>query len=293
MSRCFACHRDIVAWWAIRMGRDLTFQTGEVDIDVAKHVVSRAGATENVHKGRLLVLKERSTKRRKVVTCPDVSCPKGTVPGPEANEDVEATIRGTLRDGAIACADGGRAIMSAVKKAASGAIPIAYAVHGFDGGKKQFTALTKIPKDSASQQLQHVMTTMGRLSETSSSLRVTGGNQAAEGVWGSAKSWQKGKCTHRGGAAQHATAHAACATYMAHNPGVPALAAAWKAWLSEHVDSDDPQGFFSRSGWTGKGPYANDADIVRITHGQTDAAEWNGVVLKRGAKKPRKPRQPH
>ena len=61
VSRCFACHRDIVAWWAIRMGRDLTFQTGEVDIDVAKHVVSRAGATENVHKGRLLVFKERST----------------------------------------------------------------------------------------------------------------------------------------------------------------------------------------------------------------------------------------
>ena len=52
ISRCFACHRDVVAWWSVRMGRDLTFGAGEVDIDVAKHAVVRSDPHENVHTGR-------------------------------------------------------------------------------------------------------------------------------------------------------------------------------------------------------------------------------------------------
>eukprot|EP00959_Pyramimonas_sp_CCMP1952_P322049 6738797-Pyramimonas_sp.AAC.1 len=36
VPRCFASHRDVVAWWSVRMGRGLTFGAGEVDIDAAK-----------------------------------------------------------------------------------------------------------------------------------------------------------------------------------------------------------------------------------------------------------------
>jgi ssDNA-binding Zn-finger/Zn-ribbon topoisomerase 1 len=42
MLRCFAAHRDVCAWYIIRQGRDRKFKHGEVDIDVAKHVVSQA-----------------------------------------------------------------------------------------------------------------------------------------------------------------------------------------------------------------------------------------------------------
>ena len=263
VARLFACHRDVCGWWVIHSGRDLQLRAGEVDIDVAKSAVSRNDPHVNKHRGRLLVLKERSTKRRKFVTCPDVTCPKGEVPGPESLEDVSEPIQSTLRPGSIACADGGQAIKSAVRKTAKGAIPLAYATHGMEW-KKQFTALQKIPREGASQELIDTMNKMGRLEEGSSSIRVTGGNQGAEGVWGSMKSLQKGMCTHRGGAVKRATAHAACAAFIAHNPGVRKLGHAWTAWYALHLDSTDPKGFFTRSGWTGKGPFSADPNAPNI-----------------------------
>ena len=110
----------------------------------------------NKHRGRLVDLKERSTNRRKIVTCPDVTCPKGEVPGPEALDDVIAPISSSLRPGSIACADGGQAITSAVRKTAKGATPLEVAIHGMPG-KKQFTALQNIPRSDASQELIGVM----------------------------------------------------------------------------------------------------------------------------------------
>ena len=103
---------------------------------------------------------------------------------------------------------------------------------------------------------------------------------------------QKSRCTHRGAAATRATARAAAAVHLAHNPGVSALGQARREWLREHLDSDDPQGFFVRSGWTGKGSHSCDADTLRITRGSKGPAEAHGVVLRRGAKKPRKAGKP-
>ena len=87
-----------------------------------------------------MVLRERGTKRRKLVTCADVTCPKGQVPGPESLEDVDAPIRSTLQAGAVGCGDGRQAIKSAVGRSADGKVPLAYAIHGITAGKKQFTA---------------------------------------------------------------------------------------------------------------------------------------------------------
>ena len=64
----FAAHRDVIAWYVIRCGRDIHFQTAEVDLDGAVGHISRAESeTMNTHKGRLFVAKERGTKRRKYV----------------------------------------------------------------------------------------------------------------------------------------------------------------------------------------------------------------------------------
>ena len=135
-----------------------------------------------------------------------------------------------------------------------------------------------------------MMASVGRLQDGSSSIRITAGNQAAEGSWGTAKSLQKAQCTHRGAATSHAAAHAACASYMAQNPGLQSLGHAWAAWYCEHLDSDDPQGFFTRSGWTGKGPYCHDPDTVRLCLGRFDVSEIDGIELRRAAKQPRAPK---
>ena len=104
---------------------------------------------------------------------------------------------------------------------------------------------------------------MGRIAPGSSTLKVTGGNESAESVWGVAKSALVQRGAHRGGAAQHATSHALCASFLARTPGVAAAGAAWRMWFDHHLDSGEPKNMFSSSGWTGQGAQGDDAKFLK------------------------------
>ena len=109
----FGAFRDICAFYMVAKGRSITFSEGEVDMDAAKTHVDRSGDSEtNVHLGRCVVAKERSTGKVKVVTAKDVQVTKGTALPPESNEDVRPLVAGSLRPGAVAGLDGGKAFKS-------------------------------------------------------------------------------------------------------------------------------------------------------------------------------------
>ena len=60
----FAAHRDVTAWFVVRCGKDVTFQTAEVDMDASKgHIVRSARDKVNIHSGRLFLFKERATPK--------------------------------------------------------------------------------------------------------------------------------------------------------------------------------------------------------------------------------------
>jgi hypothetical protein len=186
---------------------------------------------------------------RKIVYLKDVVVNKGDALPPEGNEDIAIPIADAMQEGSIACGDGGLAIRSSVRKAAKGLVPLATALHGRKP-KKQFTRLQQFPKHSLSPKLAGVMDKMGRLSPSSSSLRVIGGNQAAEGTWGTGKQGLKQRAVHRGKAALHSSAHAGCTLYLSHFPGLKSAGHVWKAFLFAYVDKVSPQGFFTKSGWS-------------------------------------------
>ena len=100
--------------------------------------------------------------------------------------------------------------------------------------------------------MKKVMTQQGRMKRPSSNIRITGGNQAAEGVWGVGKMMQKQRCVHRAGARGHAHAHAASSIFLASNPGLQHLGRAWRAFFDAHMHTCSPSGFFGRTGWTGE-----------------------------------------
>ena len=258
VTRFFACFRDIYAWYQLRLGRGVTFDTGEVDIDAAKTHVDRSDKLVNVHKGRLLVMRERATGKSKVIPLDNIEVGKGEALPPEANEEIQKVICATLKEGSIAGGDGGRALKSSVKKAAGGKVPLATAVHGRQP-TKQFTRLQKFPKDTISPGLQKVLEKQGRWNPESSSIRVTGGNQGAESKWGTKNMNLKSRCLHRGKCVRHSSSHGLCAMYLASNPGLKAAGHAMKAFLESHMDRCTPSGLFGRSGWSGNGAAAGEA----------------------------------
>ena len=137
----------------VRQGRDLQFSCGEVDVDAAKVHVDR-GSTEgkHVHKGRLFILVERATRRRKIVTLDDLTVEAPFRLPPESTKDIKADVQATLQPGSMGCGDGGTAIASSVRSAADGKVPLATAIHGRKP-VKQFTRLVKIPKADVSEEL--------------------------------------------------------------------------------------------------------------------------------------------
>eukprot|EP00973_Karenia_brevis_P054086 7513046-Karenia_brevis.AAC.1 len=88
---------------------------------------------------------------------------------------------------------------------------------------------------------------MDRWEQSSSCVRVTGGNEGAESVWGVAKMNLKQRAAHRGGATKHSTAHATSAIFLSGCPGLKYLGLAWKAWYVAHVDKAPPRGYFNRT----------------------------------------------
>ena len=157
-----------------------------------------------------------------------------------------------MRPGSVATADGGKAIRSSVAKAGDGSVPLAVAQHGRKP-HKQFTSLKKINKQNGGVALEAVLRKQGRWDPKSSSVRIVGGNQAAEGTWGTGKMNLKQRCVHRGAAATRSTAHATCALFLSTFPGLAHFGQAWRRFFYEHMDQESPQVFFTRSGWSGAG----------------------------------------
>ena len=105
----FATHRDVTAWYVMRSGRDVQFQTAEVDLDASVgHIARSQDEDTSQHRGRLFIFKERATQNRKVVTMPDLDAPTGSALPPEANREIQQAVAGALRAGDIAGADGAR-----------------------------------------------------------------------------------------------------------------------------------------------------------------------------------------
>jgi hypothetical protein len=249
VHRMFACFRCVCAWYQLQEGRGVTFCEAEVDMDAAKtHVDRSSSSTHNTHTGRLFMMKERGSGKKKVVALRDLEVRKGTALPPESNKDIKSAIIDSMRPGSIAAADGGKAISSCVKKAAGGQIPLAIAVHSRKP-RKQFTRLEKIPKSEISPALAAVLQKQKRWDPQSSSVRVTGGNQAAEGEWGCAKMLLKARGVHRGAATRHSSEHALCAIFLAHRPGLLSLGHAMRAFLQEHKDSVAPTKCWKHNGW--------------------------------------------
>jgi hypothetical protein len=156
-----------------------------------------------------------------------------------------------------------------------------YIIAGIAGGVFSFVGDLWGYSAGASTELVAAFKAMGRWSEQTATLKVTGGNQGAEGEWGTSKSLQKSTCRHRGRAVGHAPAHAACAANLSQNPGIRALGHAWNAWYSVHLDNADPKGWFSGSGWSGKGASSNEADTIRITQDRGQIRPFNFVCERR------------
>ena len=132
--------------------------------------------------------------------------------------------------GSIGCGDGGSAIQSSVRNASGGSVPLAASKHG-RRPKKQYTRLAKIPKGKVCPELPTELKKQQRWNPESSSVRVTGGNQSAEGIWGTGNSQMKQRCTHRGQSKLHATANALCAMYLVRSPGLKCLGVVWKTFF--------------------------------------------------------------
>ena len=169
--------------------------------------------------------KGRSSKRRKVVSLPSRTVVQGGATPPEAILELQAPIDESLLPGAVVGADGGPAIRACVRSTSrkrSGSatgIPVAAAIHGKQP-VKQFTRLVKMPKDEIPDELKRVLDSQGRMSEWSTSVRFTGGNQAAESEWGTSGQLLSQKAAHRGKATLHSTAHGCSALFLSTCPGL-------------------------------------------------------------------------
>ena len=242
------------------------------------------------------MFRERSSKLRKVCTLPDRTVVKGASTPPEANLELAGPIESTLRVGAVVGADGGRAIRSCVRSAAQKhggsptAIPIASAIHGKQP-VKQFTRHVRLSKDSIPEELATVLQSQGRWDASSSSVRLTGGNQSAESEWGTSSQLLKQKAAHRGQATRRSTAHGCSALFLSTCPGLAHLGNALARFYVEFVDKADPLTYFNRSGWTAAGATVGDLDAHRIcstrhalrVDQEMDAAIRQGAVRKRPA----------
>lgn len=264
VGRVYGCIRDMKGWFAVYSSKDVIFDSGEVDIDVSKSHVARSG-DENRHKGRVLILRERASDKELVIPLPDIVVQKGDALPPESLGDVVEIVENAMRCGSIGGVDGGKALESAIKKAAGGSVPRSVAVHS-KKPRKQFTALHKLPASNLRKDLLSVMQRQGRLQPGSSSVRTIGGNQKAEGAWGTGKSSQKSRCVHRGGAHQHASAHATACLFMSRHPGLVAAGRATAAFIRAHLDRCHPRDLFSARGWTGAGVADNGELTLRVAN---------------------------
>lgn len=167
VSRYFAAFRDLSGWYICDSTRSLILSSGEVDLDAKVTHVSH-GKECNEHRGRLFIMRERSSKRRKIVTMPTRRVGLGSASIPESNLEIEGAIAESLRPGAVAGGDGGQAIASSVKAASlrhggnAKSIPLVYAVHG-KRPKKQFTRLEKRSKADIPEELRKILVAQGRL----------------------------------------------------------------------------------------------------------------------------------
>ena len=154
VAKIFAANRDICGWYVLRISQAVTFSQGEVDLDAAKtHVQRSLDCQKNTHKGRIFIQKERATGKRRITALGDVKVDKGTALPPESNADVSSTIVASMLPGSIACADGGQAIRSSVKKCEG--VPLATANHSRKP-HKQFTRLQVFKKPSVCPELEDV-----------------------------------------------------------------------------------------------------------------------------------------
>ena len=251
--RIYSCLRDIVAWSVLHHSAGVQFDHAEVDMDATKAVIDRSTSdTANIHCGRIFIMKERASGKRKVVALNAVAVSKGDPGRPERNSEVAAPISQSMMPGSIGAGDGGQAFKSCVVKSADGKVPFVYAQHGRKP-RRQFTRLEKISRDDICPELQQVLQSQDRWDPQSSSVKVTGGNQAAEGAWGTSNMMQKQRCVHRGAAKRTATANMICSMFLAHSPGLVALGGVVKSWITQHVDKADPASYFSSTGWSGVG----------------------------------------
>ena len=124
-----------------------------------------------------------------------------------------------LLPGAIACADGGRAIRSSVENSAGCQALVCDAIRGRKP-VKQFTPLSKLAKS--------VLGTRGRMKRHCRSPDrhgadraprfKSGHNQCAKYVWGVVKTCDQMRGVHRAGAGKHASEHAGSSIFPAQEP---------------------------------------------------------------------------
>eukprot|EP00973_Karenia_brevis_P095992 12430148-Karenia_brevis.AAC.1 len=112
VGRIFAANRDVTGWFTVHLSKGVEFRTGEVDMDAAKTQVDRSSGKaeqENTHRGRIFLMKERATGKKKVVPLRDMAVEKGTALPPESNDGIAHAIVSAMKDGSIACGDGAQA----------------------------------------------------------------------------------------------------------------------------------------------------------------------------------------
>ncbi len=78
---------------------------------------------------------------------------------------------------------------SSLKKAHGDSVPLVIAIHGKN--LKQLTRFQLLAVASLPPQLKDVLEKQGHIVECSQNVRLTGGNQSAEGEWGTSKSYLK------------------------------------------------------------------------------------------------------
>ena len=90
----YSCLRDVAAWYTLHSTKDVVFNTGEVDMDAAKSIIDRSASQKcNVHRGRLFVMRERATGKRKVLALASAAVGKGVAGRPERNDEIGDTVR--------------------------------------------------------------------------------------------------------------------------------------------------------------------------------------------------------
>ena len=264
VHRIVQAFRDVTAWFSMAASKGVTFSSAEVDVDCAKmHVDRSQSETTNTHKGRSLLFKERGSGKKKLYLLGSVTVEKGSAPPPESNEDVAQPIADSVKAGAVVGADGGQAVRSSLKKAHGDNVPLVTAIHGKN--PKQFTRFQKLAVATLPPQLKDVLEKQGRIVERSQNVRLTGGNQGAEGEWGTSKSYLKQLCLHRGPSHKHSSAHAAATMFLAHNPGLRAFGHVWRAWFGSFCDVGSPLQTFDEHGWRGNGLVEDGSGITQIT----------------------------